>query len=89
MLSLYKELRDGGSLEDELADLYVGEGDYDHSRLMSSGSRWTRPDDSAVDYNTRPELCLTAETLEPLGLVELTEEEKEVRLNNTVLLCFC
>lgn len=67
LLSLYREQRDGGELANGLKDLFIGDFDPDQD------------DSRSLDAISRPEVCLnpTADT-EPLGLVEMSDEELEV-----------
>jgi len=70
-----------GDLEGDLAELYVGEGDVGVSNGSTQGtSKWARREEAKENGNG-PDICWDrGGGIEPLGLTDLTEEEKEVRL---------
>jgi len=76
LLDLFKEQREMGDLDGDLAELYVG--DQDGTSQNGAGqSKWAR--NELKDNGTGPDICWDrGGGIEPLGLVDLTEEEKEV-----------
>ena len=69
LLDIYRELRDSRGLDDGLADLYVGDTDFE-----------TGPGNS-LDGLNGSEACLNPDSpVEPVALHDMTEEELEVSL---------
>jgi len=68
-----------GDLEGDLAELYVGGGDMGVSNGSTQGtSKWARREEAKENGNG-PDICWDrGGGIEPLGLTDLTEEEKEV-----------
>ncbi|KAI9715818.1 MAG: hypothetical protein M1828_000559 [Chrysothrix sp. TS-e1954] len=63
LLDIYRELKDGGELDDDLGDLYVGEGAHD----------------GLADGGPGSEMCLNGEgPLEPVAMYDMTEDEVEL-----------
>lgn len=61
-----------------MLDLYLG--DEDLGSGVTGLNRWNRRDEVAQEAGSGPEICLNRLTgAEPLGLHEMTQEEKEVR----------
>ena len=78
LLDLYKvqQSSDGG-LRDGLASLYVGGWQPDVPNGVATGS-WGRSDNSR-DSQSGPDICWDRDgSIEPLGLLEMDDEEKEV-----------
>lgn len=78
LLDLYKtqQSSDGG-LRDGLPSLYIGGWQPDAPNGVSTGS-WGRSDTSR-DSQPGPDICWDRDgSIEPLGLVEMDDEEKEV-----------
>ena len=83
LLDLFKQQRGMGDLEGDLAELYVGEGDVGVSNGSTQGmSKWARREEAKENGNG-PDICWDrGGGIEPLGLTDLTEEEKEVCLSS-------
>lgn len=79
LLDLFKEQRDAGDLETDLSELYVGESDASHGSNGNEGGKWGRhePKENGVG----PDICWDrGGGIEPLGLMDMTDAEKEVCL---------
>jgi PERQ amino acid-rich with GYF domain-containing protein len=87
LLDLYKaQLSSEGGLRDGLPNLYVGGWQPDLSNGATSAS-WGRSEYSR-DSQPAPDICWDRDgTVEPLGLIEMDDEEKEVGLGTYLLLC--
>lgn len=74
LLDIFKQQRDAGDLNSNIAELYVGEGDA----LVNGASagKWGRREESDDMAET---ICWEKlGSVHPLGLVDMTEEEREV-----------
>jgi len=70
-------------MSDGLSDLYLG-GWHPEIANGGSSSGWGRSDASR-DAQPGPEICWDREgTIQPLGLEELNEEEREVGVTSTL-----
>lgn len=87
LLDVYKNLRDSGSLGKNLTDYFVADWDP-HVATSSANGAWGKRDDQQYhhspypqhkDNHAGPEICWDhGGQTEPLGLVSMTDEEKEV-----------
>lgn len=77
LVALYKQQRDAGALDRNLSDVFTGGWNPLDSR-DSANSAWGKRDD-AKESSTGPEICwdYSART-EPLALIHMSDEEKEV-----------
>jgi len=79
LLDLFKEQRDAGALEGDLSELYVGEDAGTNGSDAGGGPKWGRhePKENGVG----PDICWDrGGGIEPLGIMEMSEAEKEVCL---------
>lgn len=68
-----------GPLADSLSELYVGGWEPTQSNGVPGG--WSRRDEQAKDHVPGPEVCWDRDgSIGPVGLIEMNDEEKEVRL---------
>jgi PERQ amino acid-rich with GYF domain-containing protein len=82
LLDIYKAQQSAeGGLRDSLPNLVIGGWAPDTANGSSSG--WGRNDHSR-DSQNGPDACWDREgNIEPLGLVDMDDEEREVSWNNT------
>lgn len=79
LLDLYKAQRDTGVLAKNLADYFVADWNP-HIESPSVNGAWGKRDDHK-DTSTGPEVCWDhGGQVEPLGLMDMTDDEKEVCL---------
>lgn len=74
LLELFRQQRDAGELNSHLSDLYIGEGDA----LVNGAStaKWGRRDETD---DMAENICWDKQgSILPLGLVDMTEDEREV-----------
>lgn len=77
MLDLFRAQSDGGPLGPDVSDLYVDGWSPMPSRGMTNGG-WSRKDEHEENAHG-PEICWDHNgSVLPLGLSEMTEQEKEV-----------
>ncbi len=77
LLDMYKAQRDTGILTKNVADYFVAEWNP-HIENASMNGVWGKRDDHK-DNSTGPEVCWDhGGEVEPLGLVDMTDDEKEV-----------
>lgn len=78
LLDLYKaQLGVEGSLRDALPDLYIGGWQPEISNGVG-GASWSRSDQSRENQQG-PDVCWDKDgAVEPLGLMEMDDEEREV-----------
>lgn len=80
LLDLFREQRDSRDLENGIAELYVG--DVDGGGGVANGgatNRWSRREEPKTETAGGSEACWDrGGGIEPMGLFDLTEEEKEV-----------
>jgi PERQ amino acid-rich with GYF domain-containing protein len=77
LLDLFRNQRDAGNLDGDLAELYVGEGENGVTN-GGGGAKWARREDSK-ENGVGVDICWDrGGGIEPLGLVEMTDEEREV-----------
>ena len=83
LLDLYKaQQSSSGGLQDELPNLFLGGWQPDATN-GASASGWTRSE-QIRDSQPGPEVCWDKDgVVEPLGLIELNDEEREVRYATT------
>ena len=80
LMDLYKTKRDAGALNRNLSALFSG-GWNPHEPSQGVSSTWGKRDESK-DNTSGPEVCWNHEVDEdPLGLLEMNDQEKEVRCN--------
>lgn len=80
LLGLYKSQKDAGDLGKNVADLFVG-GWTPGGLGLGSGPTWNKREDNAKENGPNVDICWEAGgDVVPLGLTELTEQEKEVRV---------
>lgn len=78
MISIFKSHRESDELRDGLSDLYVGNWEPNISN-GTSGANWGRKDDHGREGQGGVDLCWDRDgNVLPLGLANLTEDEKEV-----------
>ena len=87
LLDLYKaQLSSEGGLRDGLQNLYVGGWQPDLANGATSAS-WGRSEHSR-DSQPAPDICWDRDgTVEPLGLIEMDDDEREVGLGTHLLFC--
>jgi len=74
LLDIFRQQRDAGELDTNLSDLYVGEGEA----LINGAStaKWGRRDEND---DMAENVCWEKQgSILPLGLVDMTEDEREV-----------
>ncbi|KAL4778163.1 hypothetical protein BJX76DRAFT_343966 [Aspergillus varians] len=77
LLDLYKAQRDTGILTKNVADYFVADWNP-HIETPAVNGAWGKRDDHK-DNSTGPEVCWDhGGQIEPLGLVDLTEDDKEI-----------
>ncbi|KAI9657265.1 MAG: hypothetical protein M1831_004454 [Alyxoria varia] len=82
LLSLFQEQQETGDLDEDLADLYVGEVDT-NDNADAANKKWGRRDDGSTESTIGPDVCLNRlSTTEPLMLFEMTDEEKELFMSS-------
>lgn len=90
LLNLYKAQRDSGALNKNVAEYFAADWNPRPDTSPVNGA-WGRREDSK-DNSSGPEVCWDhGGQMEPLGLVDMTDEEKEVGLPPLVFLrlpCF-
>lgn len=85
MLHLFRSHRESDELRDGLSDLYVGNWEPSISN-GTSASNWGRKDDHGREGQGGVDLCWDRDgNVQPLGLHDLTEDEKEVCLMSRLL----
>ena len=78
LLDIYRIQRESGSLDRGLSELFLG-GWNPADQREGTASGWGRREDNK-DVNAGPEVCWTHQVeAPPLGLIDLNDEEKEVR----------
>ncbi len=84
MLELFRSQQQiDGSLQDGLSDLYIG-GWRPDAMNGNAGSSWMRNERSR-DAQPVPDLCWDADgSVDPIGLVETDEEEREVCISSEI-----
>jgi hypothetical protein len=79
LLSLYKAQRESGALGKNVADYFVADWNP-HVETSPTNGAWGKREDSK-DNPSGPEVCWDhGGQVEPLGLVDMTDDEKEVCL---------
>ena len=79
LLQLFHTQHETNDLSDDLSSLFVG-GWEPNATNGSSSTSWSRRDDSSKDYALGADICWERDGASlPLGLNEITEDEKEVR----------
>lgn len=79
LLSLYREQKETNALSSNLSELYAG-GWEPQITNGTSGSSWGRRDDHLKDAQPGADICWDHDgSVLPLGLVDMTDEEREVR----------
>ena len=82
LIALYKHQRDAGSLDQTLSAIFTGGWNPLDAR-ESASSAWGRRDEGK-ETSLGPEICWDHNAAaEPLALVEMSEEEREVRYRLT------
>jgi PERQ amino acid-rich with GYF domain-containing protein len=77
MLSLYKSQRESGNWGKHVADAFMTDWSPRDGTSASNGS-WGKRDDQK-DGSAGPEICWDhGGQVQPLGLIEMNDEEKEV-----------
>jgi PERQ amino acid-rich with GYF domain-containing protein len=77
MLGLYKEQLESGDWGKNIADTFMGNWDPRNPSTGSNGT-WGKKDEK--DGISGPEICwVHGGKVDPLGLIEMDDEEKEVR----------
>lgn len=86
---LYKQQRDTGALDQNLSAIFTGGWNPLDGR-ESASSAWGRRDEGKEPI-VGPEICWDHSTRsEPLALVLMSDEEREVRLGRrTIIRCTC
>jgi PERQ amino acid-rich with GYF domain-containing protein len=80
MIDIYKAQRDSGTLNRNLEQLFSGDWNPFEPREEEATSTWDKRD-KGKDQTTGPEICWIHQLDDdPLSLLEMTDEEKEVRL---------
>lgn len=83
LLNLYKSQRETGNLGKNVSDYFVADWNP-HQETPSANGAWGKRDDHK-DTPSGPEICWDhGGHVEPLGLVDLTDDEKEVGIVSTV-----
>lgn len=81
LLSLYKSQRESGVLGKNVAEYFVADWDPHVETPAAVNGAWGRREDSKDANPSGPEVCWDhGGQSEPLGLIDMTEDEKEVRL---------
>jgi PERQ amino acid-rich with GYF domain-containing protein len=84
LLALYKYQRRAGALDAHLADIFTGDWDPFQGR-ESHNPAWGRREEGK-DPNVGPEICWDRHAAaEPLALIQLSDEEREVRIAHKFL----
>lgn len=79
MVALYKHQRDTGALDQTLSAIFTGGWNPLDAR-ESTSSAWGRRDEGKESSIIGPEICWDhTATIEPLALVDMNDEEREVR----------
>lgn len=85
LLDLYRIQQDAGSMQrdDSLTGLYVG--GWEPGTANGALGGWSRNDDSSRDQVSGSEICWNRDgSVLPVGLVDMTEEEREASNERTV-----
>ena len=83
LLELFQNQRENNDLSDGLESLYVAGWEPSMANGVTSGS-WGRRDESSKDHALGVDVCWEREGASlPLGLTEMTEEDREVRMEPT------
>lgn len=78
LLSIYKAQKESGELGKNIVDLFIG-GWQPGNVIAGSGSLWSQKDELGKDSAIGPDICWDINgDLSPLGLREMSDEEKEV-----------
>jgi len=83
LLELFQNQRENNDLSEGLEGLYVAGWEPSAANGVTSGS-WGRRDESSKDHALGVDVCWEREgTSLPLSLTEMTEEDREVRMQST------
>jgi PERQ amino acid-rich with GYF domain-containing protein len=84
LLGIYRSRRDSGILGGDVSDFFVADWNPHEEATMVNGS-WGKRDDHK-DSSLGPEVCWDHEgQFVPLGLLDMTDDEKEVRTSSPVI----
>jgi PERQ amino acid-rich with GYF domain-containing protein len=77
LLDLFRAQREARDLDGDLNELYVGEGENGVTN-GEGGAKWARREDTK-DNGVGVDICWNRlGGIEPLGLIDMTDEEREV-----------
>jgi PERQ amino acid-rich with GYF domain-containing protein len=77
MLGLYKEQRDGGNWGQNISEAFMGTWDP-HNPSAGSNGTWGKKDEK--EGASGPEICwIHGGNIDPLGLIDMDDEERDVR----------
>lgn len=84
LLDLYRDQKDAGELGRGLDALFVGDW-VDGQHDGDTSTKWSRRDELKHSSQPASDVCWDRSgAIEPLGLVDMTEEEKEVSLQRSI-----
>lgn len=79
LLAVYRQQRDIGAMDQNLSAIFTGGWDPLDGRDTANSAAWGRRDEGK-EQNIGPEVCWDhSATIEPLAMVQMSEEEREVR----------
>jgi PERQ amino acid-rich with GYF domain-containing protein len=83
LLDIYKAQEESGALQGDVSRLYVDNWNPEHSNGANGRSGWGKSSDGRDTYG--PEICWdTNGQIRPMGLEEMSEQEKIVRPISTL-----
>jgi PERQ amino acid-rich with GYF domain-containing protein len=84
LLDIFKAQEEAGALQEDVSRLYVNGWNPEHSNSANGRSGWGKSTDGRDTYG--PEICWdTNGQVRPVGLEEMSEQEKIVRIPATTL----